>query len=66
MCKKHHLFRYQTHAASFLPKTMLSSVSEKVKTCNVSITNDLSQHCKNLLIFVTNIYLFQSEILNFD
>ena len=43
---------------------MLNSISEKVKTCNVSIMNDLSQHRKNLLMFVTNSYLFQPELLN--
>ena len=66
MCKEHDLFRYQNRAFSILLKTMLSSISEKVKTCNVSIKNDLSQHRKNLLIFVMNIYLFQPELLNFD
>ena len=45
---------------------MLSSISEKVKTRNVSIMNDSSLHRKKLLIYVTNIYLFQPELLNFD
>ena len=66
MFKKYRLFRYQNHAASILSKTMLSSVSEKVKTGNVSIVNDLSRYRKNLLIFVMYIYLFQPELLNFD
>ena len=64
MCKKHHPFQSQNHDVSIFSKTMLSSMSEKVKTCNVSIMNDLSQHRKNLLIFVTNSYLFQPELLN--
>ena len=45
---------------------MLSAISEKVKTGNVSIVNDLSRYRKNLLIFVMYIYLFQPELLNFD
>ena len=64
--QKHHLFRYQNDAASILPKTMLSSISEKVKTGNVSIVNDLSRYRKDLLIFVMYIYLFQPELLNFN
>ena len=61
-----HLQLLQNHTASILSKTMLSSISEKVKTRNVSIMNDSSLHRKKLLIYVTNIYLFQPELLNFD